>query len=420
MRDPYNDGDEMRALEVLVILARHKRVILGGPLACMILAALVSLTLPNQYTGVARVLPPQQGGASPLAAVLLESVTGGGGSGNLVGQALGLKNPADLYVGMLQSRTVTDTLIARFDLQKLYEQDTLVETRKKLDRQTSMSAGKEGIITIEVDDLDPERAASIANAYVEELDKLTQKVAVTSAGRQRVFLEKQLRLAKEQLAQAEVVLRQTQEKTGLISVTEQGKAMIESVASLRALVAAKHVQLAAMRSGVTESNPDYVRAQSELAGLRAELSKVEKANPADPSGVIPAAGKMPESGLEYLRKFRDVQYYQTLFELLAKQYELAKVQEAAESGPIQILDRAIAPDKKSRPLRLLMVLLAGVLSGLLSLIIAFVLEGRERAKRDPVQRPLLEELHMHLRSWRPREKVATAVAAAAVTTGRDL
>jgi uncharacterized protein involved in exopolysaccharide biosynthesis len=398
MRDAYEEADEVRVLELLVILARHKRVVLGFPLACMLLAALVALALPNVYTAVARVLPPQ-GSASPLAAVLLDSVTGGGGSGNLVGQALGLKNPSDLYVGMLQSRSVTDAIISRFDLRKLYDQETLVETRKKLERSTSMSAGKEGIITIEVDDEDPQRSAAMANAYLEELDKLTQNVAVTSAGRQRVFLEKQLRQAKDQLAQADVALRLTQEKTGLISVTEQGKAMIESVVSVRALVAAKQVQLAAMRSGVTEWNPDYIRAQSELAGLRIELAKLEKGAPGESSGAIPVAGKIPEAGLEHLRKFRDVQYYQTLFELLAKQYELAKAQEAGESGPIQILDRAIVPDKKSKPSRLLIILLAGILAGMAAIVAAFVLEARERAQRDPDQCRLLEELRQHVRSW---------------------
>jgi uncharacterized protein involved in exopolysaccharide biosynthesis len=399
-RDQYQDEEEVRVLELLVVLARHKRALLGIPLGAMVLAGLVSLALPNLYTGVARVLPPQQGGASPLAAVLLDSVAGGGGSGNLVGQALGLKNPADLYVGMLQSQTVSDALIARFDLQKLYDKDTLLDTRRKLERVSSLSAGKEGIITIEVDDEDPQRAAAMANAYVDELDKLTQNVAVSAAGRQRIFLEKQLRQAKEELALAELALRATQEKTGLISVVEQGKAMIESAAGLRALVAAKQVQLAAMRTASTESNPDYVRAQSELRGLRGELAKVEKTSQGEVLGVIPSAGRLPEAGLEHVRKVRDVQYYQTLFELLSKQFELAKAQEAGESGPIQVLDRASPPDKKSRPYRALIVLVSGLLAGMTAIVAAFVLEARDRAERDPGQRALLEELRRRLRSWR--------------------
>jgi tyrosine-protein kinase Etk/Wzc len=391
----YNEQDELRVLESLVVLARHKRAVLGVPLAAMLLAGVIALLLPNLYTGAARVLPPQQGGASPLAAILLDSVAGGGGSGNLVSSALGLKNPADLYVGMLQSQTVSDAIIRRFGLQALYDKETLVETRKRLERMATLTAGKEGIITIEVDDEDPKRAAEMANAFVDELDKLTQTVAVTAAGRQRMFLEKQLAQTREQLAQAEVSLRTTQERTGLISVAEQGKATIESAVSLRALVAAKEVQLGAMRAGITEYNPDYVRAHNELQSLRGELSKVERSNPRDPVGVVPAAGRIPGAGLEYMRKARDVQYYQTLFELLAKQYELAKAQEAGEAGPIQVLDRASPPDKKSRPYRLLIVALAGLLAGLAGIVIAFILEGRDRAERDPVQSVLLEELRRH-------------------------
>jgi uncharacterized protein involved in exopolysaccharide biosynthesis len=155
-----------------------------------------------------------------------------------------------------------------------------------------------------------------------------------------------------------------------------------------------------MRVGTTEHNPDYQRAQSELAGLRAELSKIERTNPTELSGVIPAAGRLPEKGLEYLRKMRDVQYYQTLFELLAKQYELAKAQEAGEAGPIQVLDRAAPPDKKSKPYRLLIVLLAGLLAGFIALFVAFTLEARDRAEQDPEQRALLEELRQRAKAWR--------------------
>jgi uncharacterized protein involved in exopolysaccharide biosynthesis len=301
---------------------------------------------------------------------------------------------------MLRSRTIADAIIQRFDLRKQFGKDTLVDTRRQLADVTDVSAGKDGIITIEVDDYDPVRAADMANAFVEELDQLTQRVSVTSAGRQRAFLEKQLHKAKEQLADAEIALRVTQEKTGIISVPEQGKAMIESVASLRALVAAKQVQLSALRTSATENNPDYVRAQQELAGLRVELAKIEKSNPADGSNVIPSAEMIPEAGLEYVRKYRDMQYYQTLFELIAKQFEIAKAQEAAEGGLVQALDRAVAPDKKSKPYRSLIVLVTALLAGLIGLMGAFVVEAKERASRDPAQSWLLDELRRQLWRWR--------------------
>lgn len=383
--------EEPGVLEILVVLARHKRLVFAFPMACAVLAALIAFALPNIYTGTARVLPPQQG-ASPLAAALLDNAAGMGGAGALVGQALGLKNPSDLYVGMLQSRSIADAIITRFDLQSLYRKETLVETRKELATATSITAGRDGIITIEVEDEDPKRAADMANAYVESLDRLTQDVAVTTAGRQRVFLEKQLRQSKEKLAEAEAAMRSTQEKTGLISVTEQGKAMIESVASLRALVAAKQVQLAALRTGTTERNPDYIRTSNELAGLQRELAKLERSAGVDAPGVIPSAGRIPETGLEFARRMRDVQYYQTLFELIAKQYEIARAQEAAEAGLIQVLDRAVVPDRKTRPYRLLIALVTGLIAGLLGLIAAFGAEARRRAQADERQALLLAEI----------------------------
>lgn len=398
---PESDG-EISLLEILVILARHKRLVLGLPLVCAVLAALVSLALPDVYTGTARVLPPQQNN-SPIAAALLDTV-GGSGTGALVGQALGLKNPSDLYIGMLQSRTIADAIIQRFDLQRVYGTRTLVETRKKVAEAANITSGKDGIIVIDVDDVLPRRAAEIAAAYVEELDKLTQSVAVTAAGRQRVFMEKQLRQAKEQLADAEVALRMTQEKTGIISVTEQGKAMIESVANLRALVAAKQVQLAAMRTATTDRHPDYVRAQEELLGLRHELAKLEKVDPGERAAVIPSAGRIPEAGLEYIRKFRDVQYYQTLFEALAKQYELARSQEASEDGVVQVLDAPVVPDKKSKPNRSLIVLATLILTGMLGVLAAFVLESRSRAGRHPVSAALLNELESHFWSRHARKQ----------------
>jgi uncharacterized protein involved in exopolysaccharide biosynthesis len=393
--------DEISLLEVLVILVRHKRLVFAFPFFCAVAAALISLALHNVYTGTARILPPQSG-TSPLATALLSDITGLKGGASSIGQALGLKNPSDLYVGILRSRTIADALIERFRLQELFGVDTLVEARRGLANVSSIKAGDDGIIAISVDDKDSKRAADIANAYVEELDKLTQRIALTSAGRQRLVLERQLRQAKDQLSEAEVALRSTQERTGLISLSEQGKATIESVAFLQARIQAKRVQLAAMEAGMTKNNPEYLLARRELAGLEHEMAKLQRGDLSGSSAVIPSAGKIPETGLEYVRKLRDVQYQQTLFELIAKQYEIAKSQEAAETGVIQILDEAVPPDRKSKPQRLLIVLVTGILAGALGLIGAFLLEARDRANRDPAQARLLEELWRNLPRWRKK------------------
>lgn len=386
------EEDEISLLDLAVVLAKHKEVVLGLPFAAAAVAALVSLLMTPIYTASARILPPQQS-QSATAALLgnLGALTG------IVPSSLGIRNPADLYVGMLQSRTVADQLISRFDLQKLYETKTLDDTRRGLKDKTSVRAGRDGIITIEVEDTDPKRAAEMANAYVEELDKLTQSLAVTEAAQRRLFFEKQLKQAKDNLAEAEVELKKTQEQTGLIKLDEQGRAIIEAVANLRAQVAAKEVQLTAMRSFATERNPDYIRVQQELAGLRAQLLRLEKTNTAGGGDIFVPTGKVPESGLEYIRKLREVKYHETLFELLAKQFEVAKADEAKDAGFVQVVDKAVPPDKKSKPKRALIVIFTAVVAAFLAVVWAFVREAGERARRDPDRAARLEALRAYLR-----------------------
>jgi uncharacterized protein involved in exopolysaccharide biosynthesis len=359
----------------------------------------VSLLLANVYTGVAKVLPPQQNQST--AAMLLGQL---GGLAGIAGGSLGLKNPSDLYVGMLKSRTIADRLIERFDLQRAYECDTMVETRKALADSSNIAAGKDGLITIEVDDEDPKRAAAIANAYVEELDKLTQTLAITEAAQRRLFFERQLQQAKEGLAEAEVALKVTQEKTGLIKLDDQGKAIIEAVATLRAQISAKEVEVRSMRTFATEQNPEYMRSQQQLAALRAELMKLERAQISGGGDILLPTGKVPEAGLEYVRKYRDVKYHEAIFELLAKQFELAKIDEAKEVAIIQVVDQALAPDRKSKPKRALIVIIATFVAGLIAVVSAFAKEAIERAQNDPAQ---ARRLHMLSTYLKRRKTVAT-------------
>jgi uncharacterized protein involved in exopolysaccharide biosynthesis len=384
------DDDEISLLDLLIVLAKHKKMIVGVTFSAALIAIVVSLLLPNIYTGTAKVLPPQQ--SQSTAAMLLGQL---GGLAGLAGGSVGIKNPNDLYVGMLKSRTVADSIIERFDLQKLYGLQTMVETRRRLADSAFISPGKDGLISIEFDDEDPERAARIANAFVEELDKLTQTLAVTEAAQRRLFFERQLKQAKEDLSDAEVALKVTQEKTGLIKLDDQGRAIIEAVAALRGQIAAKEVELRAMRTFTTESNPDYVRVQQQLAGLRSELTKLERAQVSGAGDILLPTGKVPEAGLEYLRKFREVKYSETIFELLAKQFEAAKLDEAKEAAIIQIVDKAVVPDRKSKPKRLLIVTLATTVAALAALLWAFVREARVRAAQDPAQAARLAALRRY-------------------------
>lgn len=351
--EPY----EPRVLDLLIILSRRKQLILRATLAAAVLAAIVVLLVPNRYTATAEILPPQQ--SQSLAASMIGQLGALGPMAAMAQKDLGLKNPSDLYVGMLRSRTAEDAMIRRFDLQRVYHDKKMSDARHDLENATSIALGKDGFISISVEDKERSRAPQIANAYVEELRQLTQDVAVTEAGQRRLFFERQLELAKNNLADAEQALKQTEQKTGLIQLDGQAKAIIESVVKLRALMAAKEVELHARRLFSTEQNPDVLLGEQQLSGLRAQLALLEKQSGGTGDGLgdvqVPV-GNVPEAGLQYVRRLRDVKYAETIFELLAKQYEAARLDEAKTAAVIQVLDPAIEPDRKSSPNRSLIIL----------------------------------------------------------------
>jgi tyrosine-protein kinase Etk/Wzc len=389
------EEDEISLLDLLIVLAKHKRLVLGVPLAAGILAAAISLLLPNIYTGTAKILPPQQS-ASATSALLSQLGGAFGGLGGLAGSALGVRNPNDLYIGMLKSRTVADNLIARFDLNKVYKEERQSNTRKLLGGNTAIAAGKDGIISIEVDDKDPKRAADLANAHVDELIKLTKVLAVTEASQRRLFFENQLLQAKDNLTAAEIAARQGLQKGGLAQVDAQGRSMVEVNARLRAQISAKEVQLGAMRTFAAEGNPELQRTQEELQSLRRELGRIEGSSQSTFAGKVDAAGN---TGLDNLGRLRNVKYYEFLYELLAKQFELAKIDEAKDATVIQVMDKAIEPDRKSKPRRTPIVLLSTFFALFASIVWAFISEAVAKAKVIPEQASRLQALREYLR-WK--------------------
>jgi tyrosine-protein kinase Etk/Wzc len=376
--------------ELLIILVKRKFFILKFVGMATVLAVIFALLLRNTYTANAKIMPPQQNQSMSAMAMLSQL----GPLASLAGQGLGLRSPSDIYVGMLRSRTVADALIDRFSLMSVYKEKRRADARRVLEDRTLIVAGKDGIISITVDDskafwfsgarsidLSRQRAADLANGYVEELEKLTKTLAVTEASKRRAFFERETRMAMDDLANAEQALKQTQEQTGLIMLDPQSRAMIESLSSLRAQVAAKEVQVQAMRSFATPENPDLVRAEQELAALRDQQAKLELGHGKRSIADLPIEN-VPAAGLEYIRKFREVKYRETLFELLAKQFEAAKIDEARDALIVQQLDIAVPPEKKSGPLRAVIVVGAALLSLLLSMMAGFFMERLEKAKED--------------------------------------
>ena len=339
--------DEFGLLDLVQTIVENLRLLVLGPLAVAVLAWGVSYLMPPIYTAKTQFLPPQQ--QQSAAANLLANL---GSLGGLAGTVGVIKNPADQFLAYLKSVTVQDKLIERFNLLDRYEVKTKTDARLLLSSNVRAAAGKDGLITIEVDDQDPKFAAELANAYVEELEKLLAKLATTEAQQRRMFFEKQSTLAKDKLVQSEIALRATGVSGNVLK--SNPTAALAVVASLQAAVTAQEVKLGTLRGYLAETAPEFKQALNELANLRAQLAKQEKDGPT-------TNGKTSAEG-DYVSKYRDFKYHETLFELFAKQFELAKIDESREGAVIQILDVAQTPERYSKPKRELIALISSLVA----------------------------------------------------------
>lgn len=366
--------DELSLLDLLITLLKRKKAILLTTVAGAALSVGVSLVLPNVYQASATLLPPQQQQSG--AAAMLSQLSGLAGA---AGGVPGIKNPSDLYIGMLKSRTIADRIVNRFNLKKVYEVDSQELARSRLAASTDITSGKDGLIVIQVEDRDQKLVAELANAYTGELLDLTKVLAVTEAGQRRVFYERQLSGAKDSLAKAEAALKGNLDTQGVMSVETEGKAVLETVARLRAQVSAKEIELNSMRPFVTPTHPDFRRTEEELASLRQELANLQNGRRDGQA----AANAGSAQGLENFQRLRDLKYYQALYELLAKQYEIARLDEAKNPGVVQVLDPAVQPERKFKPKRSLIVIGSTLGAFVLACIWALVSEIARRAARAP-------------------------------------
>lgn len=369
LQNPHSDmvteSDEISLLDLLLVIVENLQLLVLGPLAVGLVALGISFVVIPTFTGTTVFLPPQQQQSS--AAMLLQSL---GSLGGLAGAATGLKNPNDQFVSFLQSDAVEDALVDRFELMKRYNVDFKMDARKALEDASKISSGKDGLIKVEFDDKDPVFAANLANAYVEELRKLLDRLALTEAQQRRTFFEKQLIEVKGKLEIAERALQATGVNGSAFKSSPE--AAIGAVAQLQAQIAAKEIKLGSMRGYLNEGAPDFKQAQTELAALRAQYTKFEN------SGATATGGDS-----DYVARYRDFKYNETLFELFAKQFELAKVDEAREGAVIQVVDFAVPGERKSKPKRGFVAVLATLTSGFLLLLFVFIRHSLLQTGNDP-------------------------------------
>jgi tyrosine-protein kinase Etk/Wzc len=374
-----DDADEISLLDLLTTVAGSWRLLLIGPLLVGLCALGWSYTIPPSYTAVTKFLPPQQQQGS--AASMLQSL---GALGGLAGAATGLKNPGDQYVAFLKSRSVQGALNARYKLQARYEAELTDDVFDKLNSHVRISNGKDGLISIEVDDKEPAFAAQLANAYVEELGKLLDRLAVTEAQQRRQFFERQLLQTKTKLTQAEQALKATGVTTSVLKTNPA--AAVASLAQLQAQITAQEIKLASMRGYLTEAAPAFKQAQAELAALRAEGDKSALSNQQAEVG-----------GADYIARYREMKYYETLFELFARQFELAKVDESREGALIQVLDMASPPERKSKPKKTMIAMTGAFSAGLVILLFVFLRRGYRQQMNNPEGARKLAKLRDALR-----------------------
>lgn len=370
---------DLSLLDVAQILADNLRLLVLAPLAVGVVTLALTFRITPTFTANTKFLPPQQ--QQSAAASMIQSL---GSLGGLAGAAAGLKNPTDQYIAFLKTRAITDVLVDRFDLLSRYNLKYRQDARKVLEDRTKITSGKDNIITLEFDDKDPDFAANVANEYINELRNLVTRMAVTEAKQRRIFFENLLLQTKKNLASAEQALTESGITTATINTLPS--AALEGPARLRAQITAQEVRIASLSTYLTARAPELQQAQSELTALRAQLAKLGQEKPKD-----------SEKSGDYINKLRNFKYQETLFELLTKQYEIARIDESNE-GSIQVIDKAQPPEKKSKPKKLLITIAATAITFILILFGVFLRKSWTAASQSEATAERIGSIKKSLRS----------------------
>jgi uncharacterized protein involved in exopolysaccharide biosynthesis len=358
-----------RTADRLRLLWEERRFLFRISIYGLALFTLIAFLIPKRYESSAVLMPPddQSSSGMMLAATLASKVSGS--LGGIAGDVLGLKSSGDLFIGILRSRTVQDDLITKFDLRKEYGTGQWDKTRKILATRTMISEDrKSGIITIMVTDKDPRRAAALAGEYVAELNTVVSQLSTSSAHRERVFLEERIAQVKQDLESAETDFSQFASKNGAIDIKEQGRAMVESAASLEGQFIAAQSELQGLKQIYSENNVRVRSLKARLSELQNQLQQLggkqevgAEATSTDSGDLYPSIRKLPLLGVPYADLYRRTRVQEAVFESLTQEYELAKVAEAKEIPSVRVLDPPDVPEHKSFPPRLVIIFLGAFL-----------------------------------------------------------
>jgi uncharacterized protein involved in exopolysaccharide biosynthesis len=414
----FEDSREWQA-ERLRLLWDNRRLFLRAVGIGLLFSTLVAFLIPVQYTSITQLMPPDnQSSTSSMAMMAATLAKGAGALSSVAGDLLTLKSSGAMFVGVLRSETVQDRLVQQFDLRKVYGKKLTVDARQKLDENTFITEDrKSGIITINVTDHSKERAAGLANAYVEQLNSLVAQLSTSSAHRERVFLEDRLSAVKKNLDQDANQLAQFSSKNNTLDIRDEGRAMLDAAAGIAGQMIAAQSQLEGLRQIYTDSNPRVRSLNAHVMELRKQLDKLGGAKgqtsasgdqaAVDPTSDMPypSIQKLPLLGVKYADLYRQVKIQETVYELLTQQYEMAKVQEAKEIPSVKTLDPARVPERKSFPPRLL-IILSGIC---LAIVIAAVwVQGSIRWDRLDPQDPRKVFFRELVATWKKPKNLGIA------------
>ncbi len=362
---------------LIEVVKKRQRMILLSSVALTVLVLLASFLIKDTYESTAVILPPKQ---DQSVSALLSGGTGGlsalAGGGGL--SAVSLKNPNEIYTSLLESRTLNTDIVKEFDLKNYYNKRTMQEAVKALKKHTTVDLGKDNLIRISVRTHDANFSSVLANAFVSHLHDMNTHLALTDSGQRRMFYQEQLDQEKIQLANAENDLQETQTRTGVIQPNGQADMVSRTISSLRGRITEREAELQSMGTFAAPGNPDYMQLQAQVASLRSQLGKLENsAKLPTPGDIEVPTAQLPKSALEFARKYREVQLHEQVYQLLLKQFEAAKIDEAKTAPLIEVVDRAVPSELTYGPPRWLVGVGAFTFALLLNLVWCTVIYFRE-------------------------------------------
>ena len=435
---PFEDSREWQAEQLRLLWGRKRFFMRAGAIG-FLASTLVAFLIPKSFTSTTQLMPPDPQSTSSMAMMASMAAKAGGGLGGVAGDLLGLKSSGALFISVLRSQTSQDRLVQRFDLRKVYGTRLVMDARAKLDENSAISEDKKsGVITISVTDHNPQLAAALARAYVDQLNSLVSELSTSSAHRERMFLEERLKVAKQELDDASNQLAQFSSKNNTLDIEQEGKAMLDAAGTIAGEMIAAQSELEGLRQIYSDNNSRVRALNGRVEELRRQLGRLSGTEKISPNGATPFSSKsagpraigasdmpypsiksLPLLGAQYGDLYRRAKIQETVFELLTEQYELARVQEAKEIPSIKVLDPAEIPEKRSSPPRVVIIFLGTFLALVLSLVFVVGAARWEKADRQDPRKMFAREVAATVKRRASRARMRWASRNAVGVTGQE-